>query len=116
MAIQDDFPGFKRSMLDFTHYVQLLSEQLMTCFARGLGFADDFFINAHDISRLELLTIFRLIHCFATPLDGELHHRAGLHYDYDFLTLLFTKGGPPGSEVQSCTRPMTVHRIMLIEA
>lgn len=42
-------PGFKPSAQTFMHKAQSVSEKLMRCFARGLGFPDDYFIAAHDV-------------------------------------------------------------------
>ena len=95
-------PGFREEALGFMRECQKLSEKLMLCFARGLGFSDDFFVKAHDVSRSESQTVLRLLHYFA--LDPEVYtpadyHRAGAHVDWDFLTLLFQKRGQSGLEI-----------------
>ena len=68
------------------HQVQGVSEKLMVCFARGLGFGDDYFIKAHDISRPDSQSVCRLLHYFETPQTpnptGEVFHRAGAHADW----------------------------------
>lgn len=94
-------PGFKVKSLSFMHTMQVVSEKLMICFARGLGFPDDYFIKAHDISRPNCQTVLRLLHYFETPKhsDGTVYHRAGAHADWDLLTLLFQRGGQPGLEI-----------------
>ncbi|KAL4784475.1 hypothetical protein BJX76DRAFT_347824 [Aspergillus varians] len=95
-------PGFKETCLKFMHAVQGVSELLMRCFARGLGFPDDFFIQCHDVSRPNAQTTARLLHYFAlpeNPTDGKVYHRAGAHADWDFLTLLFQKEGQSGLEI-----------------
>jgi isopenicillin N synthase-like dioxygenase len=46
-----NLPGFKARSLDFMHRVQSISEQIMVCLARGLGFDDDYFVKYHDPSR-----------------------------------------------------------------
>jgi isopenicillin N synthase-like dioxygenase len=95
-------PGFQAKSLEFMHAVQSVSEQLMLCFARGLGFPDDYFIKAHDVSRPESQTVARLLHYFETPREGtngEVWHRAGAHTDWDLLTLLFQKAGQSGLEI-----------------
>jgi isopenicillin N synthase-like dioxygenase len=85
------------------HQAQSVSEKLMFCFARGLGFEDDFFIKAHDVSRESSQTVCRLLHYFETPQvpnsTGEVFHRAGAHVDWDFVTLLFQKAGQSGLEI-----------------
>lgn len=104
MWLEDtDLPNFKSISLDFMHSVQAVSEKLMVCFARGLGFSDDYFVKAHDVSRPNSQTVARLLHYFETPQnvssDGEVWHRAGAHTDWDFLTLLFQKAGQSGLEI-----------------
>lgn len=98
---EDDLPRFKESSMTFMQRVQHVSEQLMTCFARGLGFEDDYFIKAHDISRPDSQTVCRLLHYFETPksTDGKVYHRAGAHTDWDLVTLLFQKAGQSGLEI-----------------
>lgn len=98
---EDVLPGFKSNSLEFMHKVQDVSEKLMVCLARGLGFPDDYFVNAHDIRRPESQTVARLLHYFETPqnTNGEVWHRAGAHTDWDLLTLLFQKEGQSGLEV-----------------
>jgi isopenicillin N synthase-like dioxygenase len=97
----DHLPGFETKSLAFMHRVQQVSEQLMRCFARGLGFKEDFFIKCHDISRPVEQTTMRLLHYFALPEepDGKTYHRAGAHTDWGFLTLLFQKEGQSGLEI-----------------
>ncbi|KIW68693.1 hypothetical protein PV04_04617 [Phialophora macrospora] len=97
----DALPGFKDSALEFMGKVQAVSERLMVCFARGLGFPDDYFVKAHDVKRPETQTVARLLHYFETPRvsNGEVWHRAGAHTDWDLLTLLFQKKGQSGLEI-----------------
>jgi len=94
-------PGFKDNCLEFMDRVQKISEKLMVCFARGLGFEDDFFVKVHDISRPDSQSCCRLLHYFATPeeSDGKIHHRAGAHADWGFLTVLFQREGQRGLEI-----------------
>ncbi|KAF2661397.1 oxidoreductase domain-containing protein [Lophiostoma macrostomum CBS 122681] len=96
-------PSFQKESLDFMRQAQGVSEKLMTCFARGLGFEEDYFIKAHDINRESSQTVCRLLHYFETPQvpnpTGEVFHRAGAHVDWDLLTLLFQKAGQSGLEI-----------------
>ncbi|KAE8153008.1 hypothetical protein BDV25DRAFT_44717 [Aspergillus avenaceus] len=94
-------PGFEATALAFMHRVQGVSEMLMRCFARGLGFDEEFFIKCHDVSRANEQTTMRLLHYYALPErpDGNTYHRAGAHADWDFLTLLFQKDGQSGLEI-----------------
>ncbi|KAL2802033.1 hypothetical protein BJX63DRAFT_136250 [Aspergillus granulosus] len=93
--------GFRVKCLEFMHKVQGVSETLMRCFARGLGFPEEFFVQCHDISRPNAQTTMRLLHYFALPREpnGKTYHRAGAHADWDFLTLLFQKEGQSGLEI-----------------
>jgi hypothetical protein len=99
---EKDLPGFKDASLQFMRHAQQVSEQLMACFARGLGFPDDYFVKVHDVSRPDSQTVARLLHYFETPktANGEVWHRAGAHTDWDLLTLLFQKAGQSGLEVR----------------
>lgn len=94
-------PDFRRTSTEFMHSVQSVSEKLMICFARGLGFPDNFFIDCHDVSKNDAQTVTRLLHYFPTPENttGEIYHRAGAHTDWDFVTLLFQKAGQAGLEI-----------------
>lgn len=95
-------PDFKATSLEFMKKAQGVSEKLMICFARGLGFEDDYFIKAHDIQRPESQTVLRLLHYFevdsSVPVP-EGYYRAGAHVDWDFITLLFQRAGQSGLEI-----------------
>ena len=102
--IDDDaLPDFKRDAQWFMRKAQSVSEKLMTCFARGLGFPDDYFVKAHDASRPECQSVLRLLHYFEVdqskgPVpDG--YYRAGAHADWDLLTLLFQQPSQSGLEI-----------------
>lgn len=97
----EQVPGFKNDCLEFMHRVQKISERLMACFARGLGFEDDFFVKVHDVSRPDSQSCFQLLHYYATPEtnDGKVYHRAGAHIDWGFLTVLFQREGQSGLEI-----------------
>lgn len=98
----ESLPDFQKKSLNFMHQVQAVSEKLMMCLARGLGFPDDFFIKAHDISRGDSQTCCRLLHYFAIqadPNDKTVWHRAGAHADWSCLTLLFQREGQSGLEI-----------------
>ncbi|KAL9108644.1 MAG: hypothetical protein Q9227_006590 [Pyrenula ochraceoflavens] len=93
-------PGFKSGSLDFMHKAQAVSEKLMRCFARGLGFDDEFFNKAHDVTRPNSQSVLRLLHYFEVPkAPGKDYHRAGPHADWDLLTLLFQREGQCGLEI-----------------
>jgi len=89
---ESTLPGFKDTSLEFMRKAQAVSEKLMICFARGLGFEDDYFVKAHDISRPESQTVLRLLHYFEVGKSApvpEGYYRAGAHVDWDFITLLW---------------------------
>lgn len=95
-------PGFKDASLTFMRRAQAVSERLMLCFARGLGFPDDYFVRYHDIARPNIQTVLRALHYFAvdpTVPTPPNYHRAGAHVDWDFLTLLFQRPGQSGLEI-----------------
>ncbi len=99
---EDILPGFRDQSLRFMSTVQRLSEKLMVCFARGLGFPDDHFVKAHDVSRPNAQTVLRALHYFAVDSSvptPEGYYRAGAHADWDFLTLLFQRPGQSGLEI-----------------
>jgi isopenicillin N synthase-like dioxygenase len=99
---EDVLPGFKAQSLGFMWRIQRLSEKLMVCFARGLGFPDDHFVKAHDVTRPESQTVLRALHYFAvdpTVPTPEGYYRAGAHADWDLLTLLFQRPGQSGLEI-----------------
>jgi isopenicillin N synthase-like dioxygenase len=99
---ESTLPGFKDAALEFMKKAQSVSEKLMLCFARGLGFEDEYFIKAHDVSRAESQTVLRLLHYFevdSTVPVPEGYYRAGAHVDWDFVTLLFQRPGQSGLEI-----------------
>jgi isopenicillin N synthase-like dioxygenase len=99
---ESTLPGFKDAALEFMKKAQSVSEKLMLCFARGLGFEDEYFVKAHDVSRAESQTVLRLLHYFevdSTVPVPEGYYRAGAHVDWDFVTLLFQRPGQSGLEI-----------------
>ncbi|KAH8821849.1 putative gibberellin 20 oxidase [Xylogone sp. PMI_703] len=99
---EEKLPGFRAKSEKFMKLCQGISEKLMLCFARGLGFEDDYFIKAHDVKRRNCQTVLRLLHYFevdkSTPVP-ENYYRAGAHADWDFITLLFQRAGQSGLEI-----------------
>ncbi|KAK4548800.1 hypothetical protein LTR36_008573 [Oleoguttula mirabilis] len=96
-------PGFKARAQIFMDKAQGVSEMLMTCFARGLGFPDDFFVKVHNITRPDCQSVLRLLHYFEVDRANgpipESFYRAGAHADWDLLTLLFQRSGESGLEI-----------------
>lgn len=62
-------PGldFRRRMRVFMDKAQGVSERLMRCLALGLGFPEQYFVDAHDVSRTDSQTVFRLLHYYSLP-------------------------------------------------
>lgn len=99
---EDALPGFKASAQLFMQKAQSVSEKLMLCFARGLGFTDEYFIKAHDVRRPEAQSVLRMLHYFAVDPNAPVpdgYYRAGAHADWDLLTLLFQRPGQSGLEI-----------------
>ncbi|KAI7787334.1 leucoanthocyanidin dioxygenase [Diaporthe eres] len=94
-------PGFKDDCLEFMHQIQEVSNKLMVCLARSLGFPDAYFLQSHDPSDPKCQTVLRLLHYFPTPQtnDGKVWHRAGAHADWGLITLLFQREGESGLEI-----------------
>lgn len=103
MWVSDDYlPGFQADSLRFMHRVQQVSNKVMICLARGLGFPDEYFLQYHDPTDPLCQNVMRLLHYFATPPttdDGKVYHRAGAHADWGLLTLLFQQEGQSGLEI-----------------
>ena len=73
-----ELPGFKEFKLKFISKVQDVSEKLMLCFRRGLGFPHDNFVKAHDVKRPESQTVARLLHYIETPRENLARFTIGL--------------------------------------
>ncbi|GAA4773296.1 MULTISPECIES: isopenicillin N synthase family dioxygenase [Microbacterium] len=99
---EEELPGFRSFMLDFESQCWALAMQVLSCFADRLGFARDFFAEAHDPSSDAYQSTLRLIHYYALPeelRDQPGVWRAGAHTDFDCLTLLFQRTGQGGLQV-----------------
>lgn len=72
----EHLPGFRADCLRFMHRVQGVSNQLMVCLARGLGFPDDYFLRSHDPADPLCQNVLRLLHYFAAP-EPEPDSRRG---------------------------------------
>ncbi|SAM03969.1 hypothetical protein [Absidia glauca] len=124
---QQDAPNFQNNVQCFMEQCNRVSQQLLECFALGLGFPEDFFTRCHDISQPDALNSLRFQHYFdlkgtvfdasqftPTKLDaveecGSLvtsedvndYYRAGPHTDPDTLTLLF-QNNPGHDALEAC--------------
>jgi isopenicillin N synthase-like dioxygenase len=72
---------------------------IVSCFAVGLGFDEDYFNRANDPTQLDCLSQLRLIHYPASNNTPAGSWRAGSHTDIGLLTLLFQQDKQGGLEV-----------------
>ena len=98
----DELPGFKIVMLAFERANWALGMRVLSCFALKLGFAPDFFTEAHDPLAADYQSTLRLLHYLpmqnAKPEDFT-GWRAGAHTDYCCLTLLHQRTGQGGLQL-----------------
>ncbi len=104
-----ELAGFKAEMLAFERANWAVGMRVLSCFAARLGFAEDFFTEAHDPLETSYQSTLRLLH-YLPLADGETPDavwRAGPHTDFDCLTLLHQQPGQgglqicPGAEAES---------------
>jgi len=98
----DELEGFRATMLAFEAQCWEVGMKVLSCFAGKLGFASDFFTQAHDPRAPDYQSTLRLLHYYAIPpeLRDKLDlWRAGAHTDFDCLTLLFQRPGQGGLQV-----------------
>ncbi|ARQ03214.1 isopenicillin N synthase family dioxygenase [Pseudorhodoplanes sinuspersici] len=98
----EELPGFKAAMLAFERANWAVGMKVLSCFALKLGFAPDFFTEAHDPLAPDYQSTLRLLHYLpmtnAKPEDYT-GWRAGAHTDYDCLTLLHQRPGQGGLQL-----------------
>ena len=99
---EDALPDFQATMLAFEAQAWKVAMRVLSCFALKLGFAREFFTEAHDPSRPSYQSTLRMLHYFA--MDPALRDqlglwRAGAHTDFDCLTLLFQRSGQGGLQL-----------------
>ncbi|KAI8086008.1 uncharacterized protein BX664DRAFT_281565 [Halteromyces radiatus] len=115
---EQDIPDFQSKVQRFMQQCNKVSQQLLECFALGLGFPQDFFTRSHDISQPDCLNSLRFHHYFdltntmfdphqgiqwpvVDAEDVNDYYRAGPHTDPDTLTLLFQNN--PGHDcLEAC--------------
>lgn len=98
----EELPGFKATMLSFERANWALGMKVLSCFALKLGFAEDFFTEAHDPLSPNYQSTLRLLHYL--PLENAkpgdfTGWRAGAHTDFDCLTLLHQRSGQGGLQL-----------------
>lgn len=99
---EGELAGFQSQMLDFERQCWEVAMRVLSCFALKMGFADDFFAQAHEPTAASYQSTLRLLHYYAIPLEQQASldtWRAGAHTDFDCLTLLFQRPGQGGLEV-----------------
>lgn len=98
---EDELPGFRATMEAFEAANHGLAMRVLSCFARGLGFDDDFFTVRHDPRSPDYQSTLRLLHYLPVPPGGAEpdRWRAGAHTDYDCLTLLHQRPGQGGLQL-----------------
>lgn len=77
----------------------LFVSESVDCFSLALGFPEDYFRTANDVTKEDCLTQLRLIHYPACDYTPPGSFRAGSHTDIGCLTLLFQREGEDGLEV-----------------
>ncbi|KAH8675237.1 leucoanthocyanidin dioxygenase [Ilyonectria robusta] len=94
----EELPNFKATTKKFMSKCEAISEKVLTCFSIGLGFPEDHFIKAMDVTAPDNLTQLRMIHYMASE-NAAGTWRAGNHTDVGCLTLLFQRDGEDGLEI-----------------
>ncbi len=110
---EEELAGFRSTLEAFERANHALAMRILSCFARKLGFEDDFFEKRHDPTSPQYQSTLRLLHYLPVDVD-QLDPgiwRAGAHTDYDCLTLLHQLPGQhglqlsPGSEAATNNDP-----------
>ncbi|GAN08232.1 2OG-Fe(II) oxygenase [Mucor ambiguus] len=102
----DHVPGFDKTADVFMEQCNNVSQQLLICFAIGLGFPQDFFTRCHDITQPDCLNSLRCMRYFEhknqkqqTKSSNIGACRVGAHTDINTFSLLFQQPGQDGLEV-----------------
>ncbi|DBA67695.1 TPA: hypothetical protein ACH3X2_001286 [Trebouxia sp. C0005] len=98
---KDMVPEYKQHMISFMLKCHAVTEQIMSCFALGLGLQESVFKEAMDPHAADCQTA---MYCNRYPSVEGKHFpegalRIGAHTDFELLTLLFTRPGEVGLEV-----------------
>jgi isopenicillin N synthase-like dioxygenase len=97
---EEELPGFDTTANHFMEQCNEVSQKLLTCFAAGLGFPEDFFTRCHDISQPDTLNSLRCIRYFDTTHNAfDSPCRVSEHTDIHTFSLLFQRPGQNGLEV-----------------
>ncbi|KAG2198763.1 hypothetical protein INT47_010549 [Mucor saturninus] len=103
---EKDVPGLDYTVETFMLQCNNLSQQLLVCFAIGLGFPQDFFKRCHDISQPDCLNSLRCIR-YAQDINQTSHkrlpnieaYRTEAHTNINTFSLLFQQPGQDGLEI-----------------
>ncbi len=98
----EQLPEFHSKMLDFERKCWALGMQILSCFADRLGFARDFFTQAHNPASEHYQNTLRLLHYLPIEVPEDLpanSWRAGAHTDFDCLTMVFQQENQGGLQV-----------------
>ncbi|KAH8680959.1 iron/ascorbate family oxidoreductase [Xylariales sp. PMI_506] len=93
-----DVPGFSEQTNKFMRKCESISEKVLSCLSRALGFPENYFGEAMDVNASDNLTQMRMLHYPASEKTEGLW-RAGVHTDIGCLTLLFQRDGEDGLEI-----------------
>lgn len=103
---EKDVPGLNHTVEDFMVQCNNVSQQLLVCFAIGLGFPQEFFTRCHDISQpdcLNSLRCIRYLHHSNQTEQKKLPNigtcRTGAHTNINTFSLLFQQPGQNGLEI-----------------
>jgi isopenicillin N synthase-like dioxygenase len=94
-----DVPGFDTTANMFMQRCNSVSQQLLTCFAIGLGFPIDFFTRCHDITQPDCLNSLRCMRFLEQTQKEMPTSKSSQLADIYTLSLLFQQPGQEGLEV-----------------
>ena len=95
---EDEVPGFSKTTSAFMSKCEGISDKVLSCLSTALGFEEDYFRKAMDVTAEDSLTQLRLLHYMASE-NATGTWRAGTHTDIGCLTLLFQRDGEDGLEI-----------------
>ncbi|KAI8878439.1 Clavaminate synthase-like protein [Backusella circina FSU 941] len=94
-----DVPGFDTAANNFMQHCNHVSQQLLTCFAIGLGFPVDFFTRCHDITQPDCLNSLRCTRYLEQTQKETSASKSSQPTDIYTFSLLFQQPGQEGLEV-----------------
>src|ERR1700712_1739557 len=94
----EDVPHFRETTSNFMSKCEDISDKVLSCLSLALGFPENYFRNAMDVTADDNLTQLRMLHYMASE-NAAGTWRAGPHTDIGCLTLLFQRDGEDGLEI-----------------